>query len=63
VAALDLAFYEAADALWKRVGRGDMEPGRAEAVLGEILEFLGRSRSAPTARSRVRPSGRRRTAA
>jgi predicted nucleic acid-binding protein len=39
-AALDLAFYEAADALWKRVRRGDMEPGRAEAALGEILEFL-----------------------
>jgi predicted nucleic acid-binding protein len=40
VATLDLAFYEAANALWKHVRRGDMEPGRAEAVLGEILEFL-----------------------
>ena len=40
MAALDLAFYEAADALWKHVRRGDMELGRAEAVLGEMLEFL-----------------------
>jgi len=40
VANLDLAFCEAADALWKHVRWGDVELGRAEAVLGEILEFL-----------------------